>query len=528
LLLFFFASACALPLFALGAALSDGAPTVDIGDEAGGGPDKDECVPWKKAIEKLRAEGEHRAAAELERKPPACTEKGGVSGVVQGVCQLDTTCKATTASGTDGKQKGVDDSAKEANKKYWEDFMKDYQKMHDDIRDSLRQAIRESPTGEMWGLNDSILDQIYGGDSFSDSFSDAFGSNFNFDTPSSLSGLQDIADYGGFQGGGITDGAPVGPLQVEAPTIPVGSSIFDTRGVTNPDITDSVVGQQHASLDGAFATDDSGWKQFADDLESQPAFRDAAPDPFAAAPENTLPSWYENARQFAEGYTYGLYDPQELPREVLETGEGRQLSLVENRFGVFNTKQFSHEQLWGMRGDVIPQNFSNYHEVEKLAYGGFNNPNEFTAASKEFPNQSRIVMWNPDTGDAVAVRVNDTGPFVPGRDLDVTPKALRAAGVDVGPQGKNGLGTMMTSYMGQSGPTGYLGKFNNVSEAVASYQRQTAFSGSIGNHPVYAAAPPSSFSPFSFGVTAQSFASNFDPITTGSTKRFSSPLNPFR
>ena len=57
------------------------------------------------------------------------------------------------------------------------------------------------------------------------------------------------------------------------------------------------------------------------------------------------------------------------------------------------------------------------------------NPNELTAASKTLPIGSRVRVTNPDNGHSVVVRINDRGPYVRGRSLDLSGSAARQIGL---------------------------------------------------------------------------------------------------
>jgi rare lipoprotein A (peptidoglycan hydrolase) len=57
------------------------------------------------------------------------------------------------------------------------------------------------------------------------------------------------------------------------------------------------------------------------------------------------------------------------------------------------------------------------------------NPNELTAASKTLPIGSRVRVTNPDNGRSVVVRINDRGPFVRRRSLDLSHRAAREIGL---------------------------------------------------------------------------------------------------
>ena len=61
--------------------------------------------------------------------------------------------------------------------------------------------------------------------------------------------------------------------------------------------------------------------------------------------------------------------------------------------------------------------------------GEIYNPNELTAASKTLPIGSRVRVTNPKNGRSVIVRINDRGPYVRGRSLDLSRSAARQIGM---------------------------------------------------------------------------------------------------
>jgi rare lipoprotein A len=56
------------------------------------------------------------------------------------------------------------------------------------------------------------------------------------------------------------------------------------------------------------------------------------------------------------------------------------------------------------------------------------NPGAMTAAHKSLPFGSRVRVTNKKNGRSVTVRINDRGPFVRGRVIDLSPAAARALG----------------------------------------------------------------------------------------------------
>ena len=61
--------------------------------------------------------------------------------------------------------------------------------------------------------------------------------------------------------------------------------------------------------------------------------------------------------------------------------------------------------------------------------GEIYNPNRLTAASRTLPLGSVVEVSNPENGRSVRVRINDRGPFVPGRSLDLSRGAATKLGI---------------------------------------------------------------------------------------------------
>lgn len=54
------------------------------------------------------------------------------------------------------------------------------------------------------------------------------------------------------------------------------------------------------------------------------------------------------------------------------------------------------------------------------------NQHEFTAAHKQLPLNSIVDVTNPNNGKTVRVRINDRGPYVKGRSIDLSAAAFSA------------------------------------------------------------------------------------------------------
>lgn len=66
----------------------------------------------------------------------------------------------------------------------------------------------------------------------------------------------------------------------------------------------------------------------------------------------------------------------------------------------------------------------------KTANGERMDPRALTAAHKTIPFGTRITVVNQRTGRQIVVRINDRGPFVRGRIVDLSPAAAAAIGCD--------------------------------------------------------------------------------------------------
>jgi rare lipoprotein A len=72
---------------------------------------------------------------------------------------------------------------------------------------------------------------------------------------------------------------------------------------------------------------------------------------------------------------------------------------------------------------------SYYSEGKSTASGERFDPNELTAAHPSLPFGTKLRVTNTTTGKSVTVRVNDRGPYVPGRVVDVSYSAAQALGM---------------------------------------------------------------------------------------------------
>lgn len=67
---------------------------------------------------------------------------------------------------------------------------------------------------------------------------------------------------------------------------------------------------------------------------------------------------------------------------------------------------------------------------KKTASGQVFDQNKMTAASKTLPFGTRLKVRNPKNGKTVTVVINDRGPFIKGRGIDLSKEAARRLGID--------------------------------------------------------------------------------------------------
>lgn len=68
---------------------------------------------------------------------------------------------------------------------------------------------------------------------------------------------------------------------------------------------------------------------------------------------------------------------------------------------------------------------SYYAKGERTATGEAFDPNGLTAAHRTLPFGTHVRVTRIDTGDSVVVRINDRGPFKPGRVIDLSQRAAQ-------------------------------------------------------------------------------------------------------
>ncbi|MGI9521501.1 MAG: septal ring lytic transglycosylase RlpA family protein [Hyphomicrobiaceae bacterium] len=81
------------------------------------------------------------------------------------------------------------------------------------------------------------------------------------------------------------------------------------------------------------------------------------------------------------------------------------------------------------RGGTLRGLASYYWQPQRVASGGWFNPNALTAAHKTLPFGTRVRVTNLRNGRSVVVRINDRGPYIRGRIIDLSRRAAQIVGM---------------------------------------------------------------------------------------------------
>jgi rare lipoprotein A len=82
------------------------------------------------------------------------------------------------------------------------------------------------------------------------------------------------------------------------------------------------------------------------------------------------------------------------------------------------------------QGSSQGSGIASVYSDRQTASGEAMNPGALTAAHRTLPFGTEVTVINRDNGRTVVVRINDRGPVVRGRVIDLSPAAARALGVD--------------------------------------------------------------------------------------------------
>ena len=117
------------------------------------------------------------------------------------------------------------------------------------------------------------------------------------------------------------------------------------------------------------------------------------------------------------------------PQEFAQAAPQRRASVAHRRVVAASSRHapFAAKPAALTDGSVGIASFYKYES--KTASGEQFNPGELTAAHRTLPFGTRLRVTDVATGQSVTVRVNDRGPFIPGRVVDVSHSAAKVLGM---------------------------------------------------------------------------------------------------
>ena len=123
--------------------------------------------------------------------------------------------------------------------------------------------------------------------------------------------------------------------------------------------------------------------------------------------------------------------PQELaqaaPQRRASVAHHRRVASASRKHTPFAARPAAAKPAATTDGSVGIASFYKYDS--KTASGEQFNPRELTAAHRTLPFGTRLRVTNVATGQSVSVRINDRGPFIAGRVVDVSLSAAEVLGM---------------------------------------------------------------------------------------------------
>ncbi len=90
------------------------------------------------------------------------------------------------------------------------------------------------------------------------------------------------------------------------------------------------------------------------------------------------------------------------------------------------SKKYAASKSYSSGGSSLSGKASYYWQPQRVASGGWFNPNAMTAAHKTLPFGTKVRVTNRNNGKSVVVTINDRGPYVAGRVIDLSKAAAHA------------------------------------------------------------------------------------------------------
>ena len=181
----------------------------------------------------------------------------------------------------------------------------------------------------------------------------------------------------------------------------------------------------------------------------------------ARASINDGDNWYSESRQYTEKSTQKRRYAKRKAVHTAKYGKRKHYARKtgkktyaqrqgKKRYATRSTPrrvatQRSRPENVGPLGSILQGLASFYWQPQRVAAGGWFNPNAMTAAHKSLPFGTKVRVTHMGNGKSVDVKINDRGPYVAGRIIDLSKAAAGVLGMQ-----NQGVAKVKVTVLGRS------------------------------------------------------------------------------
>ncbi len=144
---------------------------------------------------------------------------------------------------------------------------------------------------------------------------------------------------------------------------------------------------------------------------------------YKAVKKNTYRKRATNKKRYAKK----TYSKNRYSKKGYSTSKKRNAKRAYRKSKKYAKRKYSKKRYSG-RGTLYGK-ASYYWQPQRVASGGWFNPKAMTAAHKSLPFGTRVRVTNKHNGRSVTVRINDRGPYIKGRIIDLSKAAAYKIGM---------------------------------------------------------------------------------------------------
>lgn len=147
----------------------------------------------------------------------------------------------------------------------------------------------------------------------------------------------------------------------------------------------------------------------------------------SAAPTVAVPSPYVSPQPTAPRPRQSRPEVDNFDQKRVDKDLYKHQKIGEKYSMMGETYKPKHDPKYDEKG--LASWYGDKYHGKPTATGEIFDKNDFTAAHKTLPLNSMLHVQNLDTGQAIMVRLNDRGPFIEGRIVDLSEAAARELGI---------------------------------------------------------------------------------------------------